>query len=437
MKKKASVVLLTVVLALGTLLAACGGNDKNEGKPSTGGGEGAGDKQITLTWWVHENPSFTDANKQMIAAYEAEHPNVKINMQVFPYDAFVQKIRVSMNTNEAPDIVQMFGTWVREYAKNGLLAPSQQGEELKNQVYAAAIGGFEYDGKIYGVPHEFNIENGAALRHPQMFADAGITKDPETWDELIETAKKLTQTNGNQITVRGLDMTSVDSTVFYFLALIQQQGADFWNEDQTQVNLTSPEAKQAMQELVNLITVHKVSDLTKVGTSEEPYMTFFKGASAITTAGPWTIAEGRNTFNVNDFDYMAMPSYTDNPPYFSAESGWGEVVSARSKNIEAAWDFVEFMMQDEQAYAWNIRTSTIPAKIEVAEDPQYLQDNPLVEPVLGVLEYGRWIGPLADRDFFFVTIHDAFVNIASGRSSLDAELQNAENAINDMLKQKQ
>jgi multiple sugar transport system substrate-binding protein len=342
-----------------------------------------------------------------------------------------------MNTNEAPDIVQMFGTWVREYAKNGLLAPAPHGEELKNQVYEAAIGGFEYDGQVYGVPHEFNIENGAALRHPKMFEDAGIAKDPETWDELIEAAKKLTQTSGNQIKVRGLDMTSTDSTVFYFLALIQQQGADFWNEDQTQVNITSPEAKKAMQALVDLIQVHKVSDLTKVGTTEEPYMTFFKGGSAMTTAGPWTIAEGLNTFNVKDFDYMAMPSFTDQPPYFSAESGWGEVVSSRSKNAEAAWDFIEFMMQDEHAYAWNIRTSTIPAKIEVAEDPQYLKDNPYVEPVLGVLKYGRWIGPLADRDFFFVTVHDAFVNIASGRTSLDAGLQSAQDAINNMLKEKQ
>lgn len=444
--KKYAVLLLTFILAVSTFLAACSNNAGNGsssagnggGAENSGGSSGGNDGEpIELVWWVHENPSFVEANKQMIEAYQAVRPNVKINMQVFPYDAFIQKIRVSMNTGQAPDIVQMFGTWVREYAKNGLLEPAPNGDEWKDQVYPAAIGGFEYEGRIYGVPHEFNIENGGALRHPKMFEEAGIKSDPRTWSELIEAAKLLTKTKGNQITVRGLDMTSVDSTVFYFLALIQQQGADYWNEDQTQVNFSTPEAKRAMQELVDLIKVHKVSDLTKVGTTEEPYMTFFKGGSAMTTAGPWTIAEGLNTFHVSDFDYMPVPSYTDRPPVFSAESGWGDVVSSQSEHKEAAWDFVGFMMQDENAYAWNIRTSTIPAKKEVAQDPKYLKDNPYVKASLDVLEYGRWIGPLADRDFFFTTIHDAFIKIASGRDSLEQGLKDAEDAINKMLREKQ
>jgi multiple sugar transport system substrate-binding protein len=444
--KKFAVIMFALLLAVSMFLASCSsktgqessssGNDggTENSAESSGGNDGG---PVELVWWVHENPSFVDANKQMIAAYQADHPNVKINLQVFPYDAFVQKIRVSMNTGQAPDIVQMFGTWVREYAKNGLLEPAPNGDQLKDQVFPAAIGGFEYEGRIYGVPHEFNIENGGVLRHPKMFEEAGIKSNPQTWSELIEAAKQLTKRKGDQITVRGLDVTSVDSTVFYFLALIQQQGADFWNEDQTRVNFSTPEAKKAMQELVDLIQVHKVSDLTKVGTTEEPYMTFFKGGSAMTAAGPWTIAEGLNTFHVNDFDYMPVPSYTDKPPVFSAESGWGEVISSQSRHKEAAWDFLQFMMQDENAYAWNIRTSTIPAQKAVAQNPKYLEDNPYVKASLDVLEYGRWIGPLADRDFFFTTVHDAFVKIASGRGSLEQGLKEAEDAINKMLEEKQ
>lgn len=37
-------------------------------------------------------------------------------------------------------------------------------------------------------------------------------------------------------------------------------GGDFWNEDQTKFVLTSPEAKEAWQKLVDLVTVEKVTD---------------------------------------------------------------------------------------------------------------------------------------------------------------------------------
>ncbi|BBI31417.1 ABC transporter substrate-binding protein [Cohnella abietis] len=432
--KKTFAMILALIMMVSIVLAGCSKSGNND---STANAGQSGDKPIKLVWWVHENPSFVDANKKMIEEYKKVKPNVTIDLQVFPYDAFIQKIRVSMNTNTAPDIVQMFGTWVREYAKNGLLEPSSNGAALEAEIYPAAIGGFQYEGKVYGAPHEFNIENGAALRYPKKFKEAGIEKDPSTWAELIEDAKKLTKRDGNKITVRGLDITSNDSVVFYFLSMIQQQGSDFWNEDQSQVRLTTPEAVKAMQELVDLVQVHKVTDLTKLGTPDEPYIVFYKGMSAMTTAGPWTIAEGQNTYNVQDFDYMPIPSYTDKPPVFSSESGWGEVVSSRSSNAQAAWEFVQFMTEDENASAWNLRTSSIPAKKKVAEDPKYLERAPMVKAVLDILPNGSWIGPLADRDYFFKAINDAYAQITYGKVNVQDGLKTAENDINKMLKAKQ
>ncbi|MFC4600695.1 ABC transporter substrate-binding protein [Cohnella hongkongensis] len=424
-----TVLLLTASIAL----AGC----SNSGDSGANTGGESGEQPVKLVWWVHENPSFVEANKKLIEDYKKVKPHVTIDLQVFPYDAFVQKIRVAMNTKSPPDIVQMFGTWVREYTKNGLLEPAPNGAELEAEVFPAAIGGFQYDGQVYGVPHEFNIENGAALRYPKMFQEAGIDKDPATWEELIEDAKKLTKRNGDKITVRGLDITSNDSIVFYFLALIQQQGADFWNEDQTQVSFSTPEAEKAMQELVDLVNVHKVTDLSKLGTPDEPYMIFFKGQSAMTPAGPWTIAEGINTFNVQDFDYMPIPSFTDQPAVFSSESGWGEVVSKQSPNSQAAWEFVQFMMEEENALAWNLRTSSIPANKRVAEDPKYLENAPHVKAAVEALPNGRWIGPLADRDYFFKVIIDTYAAIAHNKTGVQDGLKKAEADINKMLKAKQ
>ena len=64
---------------------------------------------------------------------------------------------------------------------------------------------------------------------------------------------------------------------------------------------------------------------------------------------PWTIAVGKENYKTEDFDYISMPSFTDNPPFFAAESGWGEIVAKQSKHQQEAWDFVKFMAEAEQA----------------------------------------------------------------------------------------
>ena len=59
------------------------------------------------------------------------------------------------------------------------------------------------DGDWYGVPWRFDTR--ALIYNTEDFEKAGITKAPETWDELIETAEKLTETDDSgNITHAGL-----------------------------------------------------------------------------------------------------------------------------------------------------------------------------------------------------------------------------------------
>jgi len=389
--------------------------------------------EVKLVWWSHDNPAFVAANEQLIEEYKKVNPNVTIELQAFPYDAFIQKLKAAFAANTPPDIAQMFGTWVTDYAKKGMLQPALD-DSIRQNFFDAAVGAYIVDDTLYGLPHEFNLENGGMLAHPKMFEEAGLSYPPKTWDELVDAAKALTKYDGNQIAVRGFDFTSGDNITFTFLSLILQQGGSYWTED-GRVDFSTPEAVAAMTTLKSFITDLKVTDMSLFGTGDISD-TFFKGGAAMTYRGPWTIAAGIDTFKVDDFEYIPVPSFTSEPPYFAAESGWGEVVAKDSKHAEEAWKFVDFMMQKEQAMNWNIRTFSVPANEEAANDPSFVEAIPLMKTSLDVLQYGRWIGPVQDRDFFFKQINDNFGAMVAGSVSVEDGLKKIETDINAMIEQR-
>lgn len=242
------IALLTVILPL----SAC--------SSETGSGSnGSKDGKVTLTWWSHDGPAFVKENKKFIKDYESKNPNVKINLQIFPYDAYIQKLKAAYASKTPPDIAQVFGSWAPQYAKNGLLSPVPEDMKdwVKTTFYEPALGAYTVGDTYYGIPHEFNIENGGVLANPDMFKAAGITY-PKTWDELIADSKKLTVTKNGQIQVKGFEFISYDNITFTFLSLILQQKGEYWTAD-NHINFSTPEAVKAMDELKKFVTDYKVS----------------------------------------------------------------------------------------------------------------------------------------------------------------------------------
>lgn len=418
-----SCMVFAVVCAM-FAISGCTSDAKTDSSPSSTQGD------VKLVFWSHQEDAIMNAYKKAITAYEALHPDVKIDYQTFPYDVYNQKLKASFSAKKPPDIAEMFGTWVPEYAKNGLLAEIPDGDQLKNEYYEAPLGGYTLNDKLYGLPLEFNIENGGMLIHPDMLKAQGISQPPSTWDELVADAKKLTIRDGNRIKVKGFDFVSGDNITFTFLSMILQQNGKYWG-DNGHVHFQTPEAQKAMTALTSLISGDKVADLTTFGGELDTSDYFFQGGSAMTYRGPWSIAAGLNTYKVKDFEYVPVPSFTTNPPVFAAESGWGLVASQKSKQQQAAIDFIKYLSTNDNLLDWNLNTFTVPAKKEVAENPEFVKANPYMKTSLNILKLGQWIGPIADRDYFFKVINDHFQLMTSGQETVEAGLQNIEKSIND------
>jgi multiple sugar transport system substrate-binding protein len=393
--------------------------------------------KLNISWWSHNNPAFVAANLEMIDRFQAANPDVNITYQYFPYDIFISKLQAGYNSGTVADIQQMFGTWVTQYAGFGLLdpVPANLSEGMADRFFEAAIGAYGVNGQYYGMPKEFNLENGSMLINPALLEEAGVTDAPATWQDLMDNAVKATKYDDQgRITQAGFLMAGNDAITFLFLAMILQQGATYWADDGIHVNFQTEAAQKAWQAETDIVTKYHVEDETSIP-NEDRYVVFFQGKAAMCMVGPWAIAVGQTDYPDLDFDYINMPTFEGTEYRFAAESGWGEVVNANApaENKEAAWRFIDFMSQPDNLRDWNMATYTIPATQALLDDPAILEAAPLMQASFNVLPFGQWIGAVQDRDRFFRAIHDAFTAVGLGQMDAPAALLQAEQQINQMI----
>lgn len=259
---------LTALAAGSAALAACGSNateapatseEQPAEAPSTG-------EKIALKMWSHQNPSFVAANEALVKKYMDANPNVEITYENFPYADFITTIQTNMAAKTEADVMEMFGSWVQAYAKGGTLAEVPEVlmsmSKAQELFYAAPLDGYVWEGKLYGMPNEYNLEVGGVLANQRMFEDAGLKYKPEwkTWEELVADAVKMTKVQDGVMTVAGFHYVNGDGLGFLFWEGILERGAEYFADDKVHLNMKSPEAEATVQWLTDMAVKDKVVD---------------------------------------------------------------------------------------------------------------------------------------------------------------------------------
>jgi multiple sugar transport system substrate-binding protein len=430
---------IAAVSSAGALLASC--------KPAAPAATAAPSTEpVTLRMWSHQNPSFVAANEAVLAKYKEENPKVNFQYENFPYGDFITTIQTSMAAKNEADIMEMFGSWVQAYAKGGTLAEVDAAvlpiADAKKMFYAAPLDGYVWEGKLYGMPNEYNLEVGGVLANKRIFGEAGLTYPPkwDSWDALVADAKKMTKVDAGVMTVAGFHYVSGDGLGFLYWEGVLEKGAEYFAEDGVHLNFLSPQAKETVQWMYDMATIDKIVDpLTFNGTDNWVGTSFFQGMVAIGYIGPWIVPEGRRNFPdfADPWDHVESPHFGAERK-FAADAGWGKVVSPNSKAVGEAWKVAAALtMNEANARQWNVATGTVPALVKVAEDPTLLNDLNWLAPSLKVLPYGRFVGMLQDRDYiWYNVIQTRVTECLQGIRSVDETMQMMNDEANAKIDEK-
>jgi multiple sugar transport system substrate-binding protein len=443
---------LILILFAALLLVACGGGEETTETPDTAEttettetetSTETGAEKITLRLWSHQNAAFQEGNNQIIAKFMEQNPDIEVTYETFEYDLFIQTLQTSMPAGTEADVIEMFGTWVCSYAEGGRLLPMPTSVmsygQAQDMFFQAPLDGYYCDGELYGLPQEFNLENGGALVNPALFEAHGIAYPPnwDSFDGMITDAAQMSEFDGDVMTRAGFNYVTGDGLPFALLAAILQQGGSYFADDGQHYNFDSDETRNAIQLLVDIAQEDKVvdpvlfnDDSNWVGDS------FFAGNVAIGFVGSWAAGEGQINFPDMAFDYVEIPPYFGDENRFAADAGWGKVVSVNTEHPEAAWKLAQFMTaEQENALIWNSSTATIPAMKALVENPdELLAVAPFLEATFNLLPHGQYIGDLTDRDqLFYEIIYPHVLDALQGITTADEAAQNINTEANAMV----
>ncbi|WP_410771692.1 ABC transporter substrate-binding protein [Fontibacillus sp. BL9] len=187
MNKKRSMVILSVLLVMSMLLAACGGNNKTNTGTAEGGNAGKGGEVKTVKIFQFKTEIVEGLNELKVE-FEKEYPNIKLDIQTVGGGAdYAAALKTKFASGDAPDIFSNGGFAELDMWQDKIEDLSDQ-PWVKDLVPLAAEP-MTKDGKVYGMA--MNLEGIGYVYNKDLFAKAGITETPKTITELEDAAKKL------------------------------------------------------------------------------------------------------------------------------------------------------------------------------------------------------------------------------------------------------
>ncbi|MBU5352526.1 extracellular solute-binding protein [Paenibacillus barcinonensis] len=342
---------LTMGVLAAVMVTGCAGGS------NSGASEGQGSGPLKMMWWGSD--ARHEATKKAIELYTSKHTDVKLTTEFTSWDGYWQKLPTLAASSSLPDILQMDAAYIQGYAKRGQLADLSD-LDLSGIVDEKVLENIKIDGKLYGVPLSYN---GAGLVYDKVTLEQYGIKLPFnnwTWDDFFAYAKEARSKLPE-------DKYPIDDLrniweFYQFYQTAKGKGPIFqdgkFNLDKDtffEFNNTYAEfQKEGVVPPADQQLAFKENDpqLDSLGSGKVMLRTASVGsASAIEALKPGQLAVNSN-------------------PIGESGGGWAQStiffsISANSKNVEQAKEFIKWFISDPEAGKILGMTRGIPINDEV------------------------------------------------------------------------
>jgi multiple sugar transport system substrate-binding protein len=395
---------LATVLAVG-VLAGCGSKEQTGSSAQDQTQPAAQPAQkVTITFWTHTHPPMVDLNKKLVEEYQNQNPNVTIDYQIIPNTEFGQKMLTAMSTGTGPDIINMDDSALRStYIPKGMLSevdPVALGyksmDDLKKAYVPGAFEGAQLDGKIFGVPSEFNVTT--FIINTDAFKEAGLDPNspPKTWDEVGQMGQKLVKKEGDKVVRRGFDFLYLHSGWYtnQLSTLLLQTGGTYHGSDSKSL-LDKPEAIKALQTWSDMITKYKVAD-PKIASREatQPYDDFANGRVAMSLMNPWGLASFKGTPIEGKYKVVPLPQADPAKPV-NPFYAYYWAVSAKSKVKTEAFKFIAYISSQNNRWLKDVNFIQPKAGWEKLQEAK---DIPFFDVWASEMQHGKFAQPTSSQE---------------------------------------
>lgn len=380
--------------------------------------------------WPME-PRFSYFN-QIVADFEKQNPNIKIEMDSVENDTYKEKIRVLISSNNVPDV---FISWSDSFAYNlvksgkvkSLNDMLAKDKAFQNSFIQSQIKPFTFDGDVYGMP--LTIDGKVFVYNKEAFAKAGITKEPKTWEELLAALDTLKKA-GNAVPL--LEGLSNAWAISHYLGTMFQRylPADVLAKDYAEATgeFTNPGYKVVLERFQKLVS-YMGPNATSL-THTEARNQFIAGKLPMIYLQLAEFAYINSAKTKPEFGYFNFPAFSDGKGDAGLLTGAPEgfMMSTTSKNPEAAEKFYKFLLSKEATSKF-VKDVGAPVAVigSVNKDNAYPTLVGAVELINSVKGSAPWFDNAVN-----IKVADAFMRgcqaVATGDKTIDQVIADAQAA---------
>lgn len=362
-----------LVLVMGLVAAACGGGgDVADDTTTTADGgettttEAVDDETTTTTEEAPEAttiryftfsaaPDNLEVLDEMIAAFEAENPDVTVEVETAPFDEYFSVLQTQIAGGDAPDAFETNYESFVSFAANGTLAdlgPMMEADsEFDSEAYyGPAFDAFSHEGVQYGLPESYSTV--MLFYNEALFDEAGIDYPTGdwTWEDERAAAEEIAALGGDGYAY----FSPIQFHEFYKTAA--QNGCSFFTDGE--VTLNEPECVEAVEYMLSYVEDGLQPTAAEMGGVSDGDM-FLNGELGMLTTGIWMF--GAFADAPFEWDVVVEPGNTQGGSHFFANA---VAVSSSSENQEAAYRWIRFFTSNPQAAelrvdaAWELPTLT-------------------------------------------------------------------------------
>lgn len=328
--------------------------------------------------------------QSVIPAFEAAHPDINVTLNQFGGEdaQLTQQLALDFSTGAGPDISGFDGFLIPSFAEGGLLKSLDEliGDDYANwegweHISPGIRSILSYDGQTYGV----GLGTDVRMLHVRadLLEQAGLAADwqPTSWADILDAARKLKEA-GVEAPLQlnaGVAMGEATTMQGYWMALLGT------GEGVTDADGKYIVSSQGILDTLNLYKTIYVDEalgdqraqLLADGRNRS-FANFRDGKTAMLVEGDWfyrSVTAPGAEFEVADRDnvmsWKKMPAQEpgsgwNGQDFVSISGGTGYVINPNTDHPQEAWQFLSFMMSQEQMTAFQDYQPGIRSRSDVA-----------------------------------------------------------------------
>jgi multiple sugar transport system substrate-binding protein len=358
------------------------------------GGSSGGNKTISIAYESYGGKQMQNYMQRVAKQYDKKYPGYTaklVPIQAAENDYYTKLALMNKSASTAPDVLYEDTFLIKSDAAAGYLAPLdgyvKKWSDWSTFPTNARQAGQGADGKLYGIP--MGTDTRALWYNKNVLQKAGISVpwQPKSWNDILDAAKKIKAAEPGVIpfNIYSGKGTGEGSTMQGFEMLL------YGTKDQ----LTTSSGKWVAGSKGFQDSLQFIKDVYVGGLGPQAQQALDPNWSNQTPAllkadklgisldGSWVSSSWSNAGvapwpNWNSVMGQAkMPTQDGaNPGATSLSGGWTLALGSKSKNAQAAWNFIALALNKDNSLFYATTNQNIPVRTDVASDPAYVKSNP-------------------------------------------------------------